>query len=304
MSANMQRTKDWDNLRYFLAVARKGGLAAASRELGVNQSTVLRRIGHLEENLDARLFDRQPRGYALTSIGEEMLVLASRIEDDIFALDRAVIGANSELRGTVRITTVDEILERVTPHFKDFCDCYPGIDLEVDSAQRLFSLSSRETDVAIRPGRPPIEPDVIGRKLVALKTAAYASPQYLKGRERPRRASDLKKHCLIGFVKGHWFEQVLSDLTGDARVVYRVNSMNGHAFAVRAGLGIALLPTFVGEPDGNLKRLFIVPTENDHLWLQIHADLRNTARVRAFVDFITEAILEERTLYEGVAKNP
>ena len=113
----MQRIENWDDLRYFLAVAGKGGLGAASRELGVNQSTVFRRIGQLEESLGTRLFDRQPRGYALTAVGEEMLVLASRIEDDVLALDRTVLGADRELRGTVRVTTVDEVLERVVPVF-------------------------------------------------------------------------------------------------------------------------------------------------------------------------------------------
>jgi DNA-binding transcriptional LysR family regulator len=278
-------------------------LAAASRELGVNQSTVYRRIGQLEANLDARLFDRQPRGYSLTAVGEDMLAHALRIEDDVLALDRNVLGADRELRGTVRITTVDEVLERVAPHFKCFCDRYPAIDLEVNSEQRLFSLSNREADVAIRPGRPPTEPDIVGRKLVALQTAAYASPKYLSERKLPRRTSDLGKHCLISLNKGHWLEQMLRDLVGEARVVYRANSMNGQAIAARAGLGIAFLPTFMGDPDAGLERLFVVPLiEDDYLWLLIHADLRQTARVRAFVDFVTEAILDERALYEGTSE--
>jgi DNA-binding transcriptional LysR family regulator len=301
----MQRLESWDDLRHFLAVARLGTLAAASRQLGVNQSTVLRRIAQLEESLGARLFDRQPRGYTLTSVGEDMVTLAARVEDDVLALDRAVLGADRELRGTVRITTVDEVLHRVAPHLKCFCDRYPGITLDVNTELRLFSLTRREADVAIRPGRKPTEPEIIGRKLVGLATGVYASPDYLAGRKRPRRATDLNKHLLIDFGESRanvgtsrWLRKVAPN----ARVVYRANGMIGQQVAAMAGLGIAVLPRFLGDPSPGLERLFAVRGKSDYsLWLLFHADLRQTARVRAFIDFITEEIEAERSLYEGTA---
>ncbi len=303
MYANKQRLENWDDLRFFLAVARNGGLSGAARALGVNQSTVFRRIGQLEEYFGARLFDRQARGYVLTAVGEDMLVQAARVEDDINTLDRSVLGADRELRGIVRITTVEEILERLAPHFKRFRDRYPGIKLEVNTEQRLLSLSHREADVAIRPGHQPTEPDVIGRKLVSLQTCAYASASYLDGRERPSNASQLKQHDLIGFNNEHWLAELLSEHTSEANVVYRADGMNGQAIAARSGLGIAFLPTFIGQGDEKLQNLFtLAPIENDHLWLLIHSDLRQTARVRALVDFVTEAIIDERILYEGEPK--
>lgn len=300
MNAKKQRLENWDDLRFFLAVARNGGLSGAARALGVNQSTVFRRIGQLEAYFSARLFDRQARGYELTAVGEEMLIQAAKVEDDINTLDRSVLGADLEVRGTVRITTVSEVLERLAPHFKSFRNRYPGIKLEVNTEQRLLNLSHREADVAIRPGHQPTEPSVIGRKLVSLQTCAYASLSYLEGRERPNHASQLKQHDLIAFNNNHWLGELLSEHVDEARVVYRADGMMGQAIAARSGLGIAFLPTFIGQADEKLQNLFALPPiENDHLWLLIHSDLRQTARVRAFVDFITEAIIGERAIYEG-----
>lgn len=293
----------WDDLRHFLAVARHGSLAAASRELGVNQSTVFRRIGQLETSLNARLFDRQARGYSLTAIGEEMLQLISKVEDDILAVNRTVASADREPRGTVHITTLDEVLERIAPDLQRFRERYPGIYLDVNTELRIFSLSRREADVAIRPGGPPTEPDIIGRKLVGLRMAAYVSPDYLKERESPQRMSELAGHHLIGFGESRRDAQTFGDIPEDAQIVYRANSMNGQAIAARAGIGVAMLPTFVGDPDPHLRRLFLMQSAaqivDTHLWILIHADLRQTARVRAFVDFITEAVRAKRSLYEA-----
>lgn len=300
----MQRLDNWDDIRYFLAVGREGTLAGASRVLGVNQSTVLRRIAQLEDSLKTRLFNRQPRGYKLTAVGEDTLTFAVRIEDDMLALSRAVVGADQELRGTIRITTVDEILERLAPHLKCFHDRFPKILLNVDTDVRLFSLSRREADVAIRPGRRPTEPEIIGRELASLAMAAYASPTYLSERKRPRRAADLGKHSIIDFTEAHSAiasSQWLRRVAPNASTVYRANTMVGQQIAATAGLGIAVLPRFMGDSNPNLERLFSMRSENNEhgVWLLFHADLRQTARVRAFIDFITEAIVAEKRLFEG-----
>ncbi|MEM7154641.1 MAG: LysR family transcriptional regulator [Myxococcota bacterium] len=299
----MQRLENWDDLRFFLAVARTGGLSAASRELGVNQSTVSRRITQLEEGLAARLFNRQARGYELTAVGERMLGLATIIEDDVLALSRMVIGADRDLRGTIRVTTVDELFERIAPHLKRFSDEYPGIDIEMNSDNRVYSLARGEADVAIRPGLRPTEDAVVGRKLVASPLSAYASPAYLAANKRPRRIADLAKHTLVSFGHGRPSDPELRAMLEEGRVVLRTGSMTGQAIAARAGMGVAVLPRFMGDPDPQLERLFGVPTvAPTHLWLLIHADLRQTARVRAFVDFMTESIMAERALYEGTRK--
>ena len=299
----MQRLENWDDLRYFLAVAREGTLGAAARGLGVNQSTVFRRIDQLEQGLGTRLFDRRPRGYTLTAKGENMVALATRIEDDVLALDREVSGSDQELKGTIRITTVDEIHERIVPHFRTFRDRYPKIDLEVNTDLRLFSLSRREADIALRPGAQPTQPEIMGRKLVRLAAAVYASQKYLAKSKRPRRRSDLANHCLISFDdtrKHASTEQWLRANAPNARVGYRASSMLGQLAAARADLGVAILPCFMGDPDPILERLFLVTDIWDyHLWLLVHADLRQAARVRAFSDFISQTIVADRCLYEG-----
>lgn len=301
----MQRTPkgsdNWDNLRFFLAVARTGGLAGASRELGVNQSTVSRRIAALEQELGARLFDRQARGYALTAVGEQALPLAESVEDEMLSFSRTVMGADSELRGVVRVTTLDEVFTRIAPDIAAFRERYPGIDLELNTDLRTYSLTRREADVAIRPGMRPTEDEIVGRKLVGLPVAAYAAPVYLEGRKRPRRLTDLPRHTVIGFGSGHRMHGEFDELLGDAvHVSLRTNSMNGQMIAARAGLGVAVLPRFIGDHEPGLERLFAVSlAQTADLWLLIHADLRQTARVRAFVEFMSEAIQSKRELYEG-----
>jgi len=283
----MHSFENWDDLRFFLAVARGGGLSAAARYLRVNQSTVYRRIGQLEEALGASLFDRQARGYSLNSVGEHMLGLAEQVEEDVLALGRAVQGADNQLRGTVRITTVLEIFSLIVDHVATFRAQHPGIDLQVDTQQRVVSLSRREADIAIRPGDPPTEPDVIGRKLMPTATAFYASAAYLKGRRMPASSADLAAHDLISFPIGRNTPPGASD----HNVVFRADSMSAQAMAARAGIGIALLPRFMGDRDDELVSLFEPPSDRTYnLWLLIHADLRQTARVRAFIDFITEAV--------------
>ena len=296
---------DWDDLRFFLAVARGGGLSAAARSLGVNQSTVSRRVAQLEESLGARLFDRQPRGYALTAVGETMLAHANVIDDDILALGRAISGADTALRGTVRVTTVDEGLRAHRPPPRDLLPALPGHRPRRERrAAHLQPWGRREADVAIRPGGPPTEDDIVGRKLVDLPLGAYASRSYFRGgRKRPRKLADLAKHDLVALSADTRGGRHQRALAGDARIVFQTNGMVGQAIAARAGIGIALLPRFMGDHDRGLVRLFPIATEDvAHLWLLIHADLRQTARVRTFVDFLTEAIVAERSVWEGKAR--
>lgn len=299
MSAKTQRVENWDDLRFFLAVARHGGLSGAARALAVNQSTVSRRITALEEQLDARLFDRQARGYALTAVGEAMLVLAARVEDDVFAVDRSVSGADQALRGVVRITTVDEVLQAVAPALAEFRQAYPGIILDVDTDLRAASLTRREADIALRPGFAPTEPDVVGYKLVGMSYAFYASPAYVDARGRPRRVADLRRHDLIGFANERR-QSILRSLVEEPEVVFRAHGMPAQAIAARAGIGIAYLPRFMGEPDADLVRVLAPKVDHGfHLWLLIHADLRQTARVRAFVEALSASVRAQRSLYEG-----
>ena len=147
---------DWTDLRYFAAVSRTGGLARAARELGVNHSTVFRRINALETDLGVRLFERAGGRYVLTTAGEEMMATAASVEEQITALDRRISGRDYRLSGTIRVTTTDTIgLWFVQPYLFQFHQHYPGIQVELIISSEFFSLSKREADIAIRPTQNP-----------------------------------------------------------------------------------------------------------------------------------------------------
>jgi DNA-binding transcriptional LysR family regulator len=296
----------WDDLRYFLAVARAHSLSGAARSLRVNHSTVFRRIAALEEQLGSRLFERLARGYELTAVGEEMLVIATRIEDDVLTLDRQVLGRDRQLSGSVRVTTVDEVLEPIASSLGEFRAKYPGIQLEVNTDMQVLSLSRREADVALRPGGKPTEPDVIGRRLCDLVSSLYASRSYLARRPAPRRLGDLASHDLVTFddarshiVTHRWLMQH----AGPERIAFRGGTMIALRTAIRAGLGIGVLPTFMCDPDPELVRVLKPIDEGKYgLWLLMHSDLRQTCRVRAFVEFIAEVIEKRRKSFEGAGQ--
>ncbi len=298
----------WDDLRYFLAVARARSLSGAARELRVNHSTVFRRIAALERQLGSRLFDRLARGYALTAVGEEMMEIATRIEDDVLTLDRQVLGRDRQLSGSVRLTTVDEVFELIAPELSEFRNKYPGIQLDVNTDMQVLNLSRREADVALRPGGRPTEPDVVGRRLCDLASSLYASRSYLARRGTPRRRSDLKSHDVVTFDEGRAHvvtHRWLMEHAGADRVAFRGSSMIAQRAAVQAGLGIGILPRFVGDSDPELAPVLRPFDEwNYGLWLLIHRDLRQTCRVRAFLEFIAEVIEGHRSLFEGKTRKP
>jgi DNA-binding transcriptional LysR family regulator len=143
---------EWDDLRYVLAVATSGSLAGAARNLGVNHTTVLRRIGAFEQRLGLRLFERLPTGYVLTAGGEELITAARHIDDTVTALERKLAGQDLRLSGVLRITTTDTLMGSILPEIlAEFRDSHPGIAIEVAISNLMFNLTRRDADVAIRP---------------------------------------------------------------------------------------------------------------------------------------------------------
>lgn len=299
--ANKHRASDWDDLRVFLAVARAGSLSGAAQTLGVNHSTVFRRLGAFEAQLGVRLFDRLAGGYARTAAGEEMFAAVEEIEERVTALERRITGRDLELRGTLRVTTTDTIAASFGPrHVAAFRAAYPGIVVELSAAVERVSLSRRDADVAIRPtNRPP--DSLVGRRLARLAMAVYAA----------RAARDLPATGSPAFWQGPWLQgddniaHVASVRWLDANaaagaIVFRGNTLTVLREACRAGLGLAVLPCYLADGDPALRRLGdpVVELATD-LWLLTHEDLRQTARVRAFLDFMAEAVARDRDLIEG-----
>jgi DNA-binding transcriptional LysR family regulator len=296
------RHLDWDDLRYLLAVARGAGLAGAARSLGVNPSTVFRRLNALEAGLGVRLFERRPTGYRTTEAGGDLAAAAERVEAEILALDRRLAGQDARLSGSLRVTAPDDIAETLLmAPIARFLAAYPEIRLEVVIDNRMLSLTRREADVAVRPTLEPPE-TLIGRKVARLASAVYVAEGAAPA-GRAARADDLDERPWIAWDEGVGPAAVarwMARRAPRAPVVYRSNSLLNQFAACRAGLGLAVLPTFLGDPEPGLARL--LPPQEDlvtDLWLLTHPDLRRTARVRVCLDFLFDALKAARPLLTG-----
>jgi len=291
----------WDDLRHVLAIARAGSLSGAARALGVNHSTVFRRLQALERRLEARLFERQRTGYAETAAGADILAAAERVEAEVAALERRLAGRDQRLSGTVRLTAPDDIAEHLlmTPLAR-FRAAYPDLNLELVLDNRMLSLTRRESDLAVRPTLNPPE-DLLGRRIGPIATAIYAAPTP-SGVRPPYRGP--AQETWVGWDEGlgppgvaAWMRRHVPA----AAVKYRANSLLNQFAAVRAGIGVGALPCFLG--DRGLARL--APPEPDmasELWLLSHRDLRHSARVRALSDFLFRELRRHGAALAGTAE--
>lgn len=293
---------DWDDVRFFLAVSRKGSITAASRDLGVNHSTVSRRIAAFEEGLGVRLFDRVSSGYVLTVAGQEMLPSAQRMEEEAQSLDRRLFGRDTELNGVLRVTAGGPFVgDFFMTQIDQFLDDFPGIELELLVSNDLANLHAREVDVAIRATDDPPE-TLVGRRLGRMTAMLYGHKDLLAPGE-PGAPNSAVAPSVIGYLepafdwlREPWFRETYPN----AQVRARINSPEAIHKAVRTGVGIGMLPCFLGDTDPELRRL---PPYHQQgvfdLWLLTHADLRRTARVRAFMNFMADAIAPHIDLIEG-----
>ena len=293
--------QNWDDLRYFLAITRHGSLNAAARDLGVDQSTVFRRLRALEKYLGAQIFDRRQHGkYELTAAGENLVDYASQMEEATFNIERDVIGRDLQFSGTIRVTTAEDIAVLLLPrHLAAFRRAFPSISIEVLTANRFYSLGRGEADVAIRPSFSSDESRVVPQRICPTATCLFASPDYLEEFGEPREPEDLANHHLLG-----WRDEIAAD--GSANFIdemysdgvnYGSNSLLTHRAMAEEGLGIAFLPDFIGKLSPVL-----VPVLPQHshdsgfIWILHHDDLRHAARVRAFIDFMIAALREDPAL--------
>ena len=291
----------WDDFRYIKAIAGGRSLAGAAEALGVNHSTVFRRLGQIEGQLGSRLFERSRAGYALTPCGEEMVRLAERMEEDILTFERQVTGHDLRPSGELRLTTNDTLLVHLLSEvLAAFRRAYPEITLDVVVSNQSLNLSKRDADVALRATDRPVE-TLVGRRLAGIAWALYG-PASLADRKFDAELAR-GTHDWVGFgdnlasVKpAKWLKQHVEP----QRIVYKVNTVLGLAEAVAAGIGIGLLPCFIAAVTPGVVRL--APPDRgleSGLWLLTHPDLRHTARVRAFMDFIGSALTRDRALLEG-----
>jgi len=292
---------EWNDLRLILAICREGTLSGAARSLGVNHSTVFRRVVTIEKKLGVEFFKRLPHGYTMTEAGEAVLLSAERIENEVFSLSRQLIGKDLNLHGTLRVTAPDAFAKKVLiPHMSSFYRSYPDIRIELSIENRFLDLINRETDVAIRSTNSPSESSV-ARKICTVETTFYATSNYLANNAK----STLEKYSWLMPNEGQVWLSVNSwrkKNYPESQVVFRCDTLLGLFEVARQDLGIVPLPCFLGDPEKNFRRVMKPPKElKSDLWLLIHPDLRRTARVRVFVDFLSAALESEKDLIEGRA---
>ena len=303
---------DWSDLRYALAIGHAGSLAGAARDLAVNHSTVLRRLEALETRLGARLFERQRSGYTPTEAGALVLEQARRMADQADEIERRVMGRDRELTGPLRVTTAFVVMEHLLPApLASFARAYPGIEVEVMENAFLVDLarrraepsqtwSQREADVALRLSANVAE-HLVGRRLGPASCRVYARrgaadlPQTITSlsvlcRDAPWVAFERESQSRV---YDRWMRQALAQ----ARVRVRVDIFNAMAAMLRTGIGVGILPSFMQERHPELVPVSEpIPELEVPVWLLTHPDLRDTARVRVFLQHVGDAIAERLRL--------
>lgn len=282
---------DWDDLRHFLAVARRGSTIQAAKALGMNQSTVQRRIAALERQLGQRLFERRPEGYRLTRLGEELRPIAERVETDVTDFTRHSASSDVELVGTIRVTCPETAGYRImkSPILETFHARYPGLRVEMVMVDRVLDLAKGEADIAFRTSDPKDE-SLVARKVAEVPWAVFAGRAYIERRGAPKSFDDIASHDVVQFdgpIAEHPGARWLNRVAPHARVAARCASTPALVLAVKSGAGISPLPMVAVEGEPEVVRLFdSIPELGLPFYLLIHRDMQRTPRVRAFCDFV------------------
>ncbi len=298
-SSPAPKITDWDDLRYFLAVVRERSVSGAARSLGVNHATVSRRVQAFERRVGTRLLERLAGGWATTAAGEEMLATAQRVEAEMQSLDRRVVGRDAQLSGKLRVALSDAAAFGLMEELAGFAAANPRIELEVTASNGLTNLTRREADVAIRVIDTPAE-HLVGRQVGRTSLAVFGSRARLGD---SREALVLEDETWLGWddsMQEPSSQRWLRERLPGAHFAARFDSVLVAYHAVRAGLGIGFLPCALGDADPELRRAvpdLVLP--GTRMWLLTHPDLRRTARVRCFLDYMAEAMSLTRDLREG-----
>jgi DNA-binding transcriptional LysR family regulator len=301
LPCDLAHVLDWNDLRYLLAIARAGTLAGAARELAVEHSTVGRRLSALESALGTRLFTRGPDGFTPTRAARDILPLAEQVAAGVETIERRVLGEDSRVEGTVRLTTSEALSGYFVRQLGCLAERHPGLVLEVLSGNRAFDLMRGEADVAVRV-REVTDPDLIARKLASAGWSLYAAPSYLERKGTPSSPEDLRGHDVLGFdatmsaVPGALW---LSEHGAATNVVMRGNSILAVLNAAIFGMGLAVLPCFIADAEKALTRITPRVLGVRDVFLVVHPDLARVARVRAVMEFVAEAFERDALLWSG-----
>jgi len=297
-------TIDWDDIRYFLAVARHGSVRAAAARLKVNHTTVLRRVAQLEARLHSQMFEKLPTGYRITPAGEEVLELANQMEALSLQLESRVFGRDQSVRGLLRVTLTPILAAHLLmPDFAEFARLHPDVEMDILSSGELANLTNREADVAIRV--------VYDRKTLPLNLHGLKGPEVFGGVYMSRDRLDTWRAGAPDpirwiVISNHGIPDWANE--GEVRtagVPFRTTDAEAQIAAVRQGLGITTLPCFVGDADPLLSR---VPGTDLHmygtLWLLTQGETRKTKRVQLFTEFVSRKLAAYAQRLAGQSISP
>lgn len=294
MTLQESQSINWDDLKFFLAVARTGTLRGGAESIQVNHTTLTRRLSIMEERVGSRLFDRSKAGLVLTQLGEDLMPHAERVEDEMTVASRLIVGRDAQPVGTVYVTMPHGLaMTSIMDDLTGFSEQYPEIDLNIHFANDIADLSRREADVSLRVAHE-VTDDVVGRKLVQMSQAAYCTKEYA-ARVRDNAGTGLRFigwHEPDGDKTARWLRE---SYYPNATLKHRVSELVPLITLAASGLGMAYLACNLGDRHPGLIRApFQKPIPYRSLWLLLHRDLRNTARVRLFVDYLAAQIKARR----------
>ncbi len=295
---------DWDDLKPFLAVARHGSTTAAARALQVDQSTVQRRMVELERRIGQALVERHPTGYRLTAYGRELLPLAEAVEQRIAGLEQHIRNSARELNGVIRLTCPEPLVHRITgsPLLDHLHAAHPRLRIEFVTSDRYLDLAKGDADVALRSG-DTVDGQLVGHKVADSLWAVYASRGYAQRNGAPASLAEASGHAWIALdasMGGHRSTQWLRQALPAAPVAATSGSILGLVQSTRAGVGIAALPTALGDAEPDLRRLFGPVPELTRIWRILTTPaLRKTPRIDAFFRFIGQETETLRPILTG-----
>lgn len=299
---------DWGDLRFVLAIARSGSALRAAHALGVNQTTVTRRMADLEAAVGADLFERKQSGYHLTPLGQKIAAAAARIEDEVNALESAIGADQRLLAGCVRVTTPEMLANiLITPWLRTFRRENPGILVELMAQDRRLDIARGEADVALRAAIRQPEAlqgaGIVARNLSRVGWSVYCSRAYAEENGMPGTLEALDGHAVValdGSMDHLPGPRLLGRLTPNSRISARSNSLTNLVMTLKAGLGIAMLPCLAGDADPDLVRcLPPIPELEGDLLLVVREEIRSSPHVRAFTESLAAHIRGYRAQLAG-----
>src|SRR5277367_1816683 len=292
---------DWDNLRYFLAVARAGKLTAAARRLGQDHTTVGRRIASLESAFRSKLFERRPEGYRLTETGQRLYENVKTLESSVWEIQRDLAGQTQQVEGVVRIGAPDDFGNLfLAKHIGELQSLHPGLKIELITLPYTLSVTKREADIAIGVVRPA-EGRLFVRRLTDFEMRLYATRDYIDAHGPIERASDLARQTWIGPVSDFssaGLADAATELDCTPTLRFACSSFAGQLAATINGAGVAMLPRYVADREKALVPVLpdIVKTMRAY-HMVVHADLRDLPRVRTVTNYIGQKVTEARALF-------